>query len=129
MYMGIINELWVIHQDGRLLYNQKTKDSLDAKLFSNLLSAIVKFAENLKEGSEIKMLTFGNSNFVIIKSLIYQIIFVGKASSQLKEKKITKSLVKVKQLFLDTYGVHLLNWAGETVLFADFASLIDLSKI
>ena len=125
--MGLINELWIIYQGKGLMYNQKIEETMNPVLFSGLLTTIVSFAENLDSGSTVHMLQLGNSNFVIIKSTEFPVIFVGKADHNVKEKTVKKILFKIKQKFVDSYRLILTDWNGNIDVFKPFSNQIDLA--
>ncbi|MCP4764495.1 MAG: hypothetical protein GY870_22155 [archaeon] len=124
--MGLITELWIIESNGTLLYNQKTKTSVNPILFSGFMSAILQFVQQLGESSVIHVLKLGNSNFVILKEDENKIIIVGKAEGKVDTKKVQKLLEKIALKFINKYQDILRNWDGNIEYFESFSDILDL---
>ena len=127
--MIIIEELWIINENGIPLHNQKIEDTIDSALFSGFLSAITNFAKEIGENS-MDMIKLGDSVFIILKEKKKNsLLFVGKSKDKVKDEKVRKLLFKIRDKFIEFFDKELVEWDGNrTEYFESFVKVFNLKN-
>lgn len=122
----IVKELWIITENGTVLFHHALYSSVDPDIFGGLMSALNSFSEVLTEGGLANIDLDYNSFYFFQKK---DIIFIANCFQEIKEKKIMQILNRIAIKFYKVYnkeikeGKHTL---GQISSFADFA---ERSKI
>ena len=122
----IIRDLWILTNTGVTLFSQVSdKEKINPQLFGALMSALNTFAERLSDGG-ISNFEMSNIRFVIVKRRDF--LFVGSASSKVKEKKVISELKIISDKFFEIYTQETLtNWDNDISIFSDFGIHIEQS--
>jgi hypothetical protein len=115
----ILHDLWIITNEGIVLFNHSFNPEIETQLFGALLSALNTFAEELSEGG-LQNFELSNKQYIIMKK--NKLIFIANSPKKVKKNKIINELESISEKFFDKYGTVLEkgNWDGDIDLFADF---------
>lgn len=103
----LIQDLWILSQAGKVLYQRVFNVKMHAQLFGALLSALTSFS---KEFSNIGLTNFQSSSykFTILKK--EPLDFVATSNVQDNAKKVKAGLNKISKIFFTKYKDILANW-------------------
>ena len=82
----ILHDLWIITEDGIVLFNRVYNPQIETQLFGALLSAINTFAEEVSEGG-LSHFELSNKQFVLLKK--HTILFIANSPKKVKRDKIS----------------------------------------
>ncbi len=118
----VIQDLWILTEDGIGVFNRIHDEKLNDQLFSMLLSALTSFAEEISTGG-LSNFELSNKRFSIVKR--NKFIFVVSSSPKTKEKKAIEELEVIISKFFDKYEEQLKNWNSNISIFNGFETDID----
>jgi len=118
----VIQDLWILTEDGIGVFSRIHDEKLNDQLFSMLLSALNSFAEEISTGG-LSNFELSNKRFSIVKR--NKFIFVVSSSPKTKEKKAIEELDVIISKFFDKYGETLKKWNNNISIFEGFESDID----
>jgi len=119
----IVQDFWIISENGIVLYHRKFSDDIDEQLFGGLLTALQSFAEELlNEG--ITSFEIQGTRFSIKKK--NRILFIADSAKATKEKKVMNELDTISRKFFETYPHDIVErWDGDTTPFKYFGEQIE----
>lgn len=120
----ILKDLWVLTDNGIVLYSKVFDQKVNPQLFGALMSALNKFAEALSDGG-ISSFEKSDLRFIIIKRRSF--LFIGSSSTKMKEKKVIDELKRISDTFFRVYAKNLINWDSDISIFSGFGDFIDKS--
>ena len=120
----ILKDLWVLTDNGIVLFSKVFDQKVNPQLFGALMSALNKFAEALSDGG-ISSFEKSDLRFVIIKRRSF--LFIGSSLTKTKEKKVIDELMRISDIFFKIYAKSLINWDNDVSVFSDFGDFIDKS--
>ena len=120
----ILKDLWVLTDNGIVLFSKVFDQKVNPQLFGALMSALNKFAEALSDGG-ISSFEKSDLRFVIIKRRSF--LFIGSSLTKMKEKKVIEELMRISDTFFRVYAKDLINWDSDVSIFSNFGVFIDKS--
>ena len=120
----ILKDLWVLTDNGIVLFSKVFDQKVNPQLFGALMSALNKFAEALSDGG-ISSFEKSDLRFIIIKRRSF--LFIGSSSTKTKEKKVIDELTRISDTFFRVYEKNLINWDSDVNIFSGFGDFIDKS--
>jgi hypothetical protein len=120
----IIKDLWVLTDNGIVLFSKMYDQKVNPQLFGALMSALNKFAEALSDGG-ISSFEKSDLRFVIMKRRKF--LFIGSSLKKMKEKKVIEELKQISDIFFRIYAKDLINWDSNVSIFSSFGDYIDKS--
>ena len=118
----ILIDIWVLTDNGIVLYSKVSEQKVNPQLFGALMSALNKFAEKLTDGG-ISNFEMSDLRFVIIKRRNF--LFIGSSLYKTKEKKVIDDLMLISDKFFHLYTEALTNWDNNVQIFSDFGDHIE----
>jgi len=122
--MKIIKDLWILTENGVVLFSRVFDQTINPQLFGGLMSALNTFAEKLTDGG-ISNFEMSDLRFVIVKRRSF--LFIGSSLNKTKEKKVIDELKLISDTFFEVYSEILVNWDNDVNYFSDFGDYIDQS--
>lgn len=116
----LIQDLWILSQGGKVLYQRVFNIKMHAQLFGALLSALTSFS---KEISNTGLTNFQSSSYEFTMLKKEPLDFVATSSVQDNVKKVKAGLNKISKIFFTKYKDILtdwVNWDRNTDYFSDF---------
>jgi len=120
----IIKDLWVLTDNGIVLFSKMYDQKVNPQLFGALMSALNKFAEALSDGG-ISSFEKSDLRFMIMKRRKF--LFIGSSLKKMKEKKVIEELKQISDIFFRVYAKDLINWDSNVSIFSSFGDYIDKS--
>ena len=118
----ILLDLWILTDNGIVLYSKVSDQKVNPQLFGPLMSALNQFAEKLTDGG-ITNFEMSDLRFVVIKRRNF--LFIGSSSHKTKEKKVTDDLLLISDQFFKVYSDQIQDWDNDVEIFSDFGNYID----
>ncbi len=122
--MKILKDLWILTDNGVVLFSRVFDTTINPQLFGGLMSALNTFAEKLTDGG-ISNFEMSDLRFVIVKRRNF--LFIGSSLNKTKEKKVIDELKRISDVFFEVYSEILVNWDSDVNYFSDFGDHIDKS--
>jgi len=115
----IMDELWIITQDGIVLFTHVYNEKVETQLFGALLSAINTFAEEVSDGG-LSNFELSNRQFILLKK--HDILFISSANKKIKKEIISKQLERITNRFFEKYPelVKKKEWDNDITIFESF---------
>ena len=120
----ILKDLWVLADNGIVLFSKMYDQKVDPQLFGALMSALNKFAEALSDGA-ISSFEKTDLRYIILKRR--QFLFIGSSLKKKKQKKVIQELKLISDAFFRIYAKYLFNWKSNLSRFSGFGDYIDKS--
>ena len=120
----VLKDLWIITENGVVVYSRAFEQKINPQLFGALMSALNTFAQKLSDGG-ISNFEMSNIRFVIVKRRDF--LFIGSSLIKVKEKKVIEELKVISDKFFEVYNDVLLNWDSDVSIFSDFSKYYDKS--
>ncbi|MHA1379958.1 MAG: hypothetical protein ACTSRG_16430 [Candidatus Helarchaeota archaeon] len=121
----LIDEIWIITQDGLTLYNQKTEESMNEHMFGGFIAAINQFVKAMgADGCE--KIVMGNSKIFILSCEEKSLFFISRSGLKVKDKKIEKYVNKIMHRFLDNFNEQIKQFDGNIDSFGDVDEIINI---
>jgi hypothetical protein len=120
----VLKDLWIITENGVVVYSRAFEQKINPQLFGALMSALNTFAQKLSDGG-ISNFEMSNIRFVIVKRRNF--LFIGSSLIKVKEKKVIEELKVISDKFFEVYNDVLLNWDSDVSIFSDFSKYYDKS--
>lgn len=116
-----IQDLWIVHSNGTVLFKRAYDERVDAQLFGGFMTALNVFASKISGTEGIHSFELGDKRFYLVKKI--DMIFVGNSR---KSKNAFKELELISQKFLNTFPIELLDiWNGDLSFFDAFQAQIE----
>ena len=120
----IIKDLWILTENGVVLFSRVFDQPTNPQLFGGLMSALNTFAEKLTDGG-ISNFEMSDLRFVIVKRRSF--LFIGSSLNKTKEKKVIDELMLISDMFFEIYSDIIVKWDNDVNHFSDFSDYIDKS--
>jgi len=124
--VNVIEDLWILNDEGILLFNRFYKEAVNSDLFGAIMCTFYAYSKEISNGTGLLSFEFITKKFNLMKK--ENIIFV--AGSPIKENKKNNTLIKkeleiIANKFINFYTIEFLrNWKGDTANFSNFESQI-----
>jgi hypothetical protein len=119
----IIQDIWVLKDEGVVIFKRVFEERVDAQLFGGFFSALNAFAANLDKGG-INNFELSDKKFFIVKQ--NNLIFIVNSDKKVKAKDAQTELDKIIKRFFDCYPPEMLkSWDGNTSFFDNFTKKIE----
>ena len=119
----IIQDLWILKDEGVVIFKRVFEERVDSQLFGGFFSALNDFADNLDKGG-INNFELSDKKFFILKQS--NLIFIVNADKKVKGKDAQGELDKIVKKFFDSYPPEMLkSWDGNTTFFDNFSKKIE----
>ena len=121
----ILQDMWIITQNGQVLFKRVFQEMLDAQLFGGLMSALNALASQMSE-SGLSNFDLGEKRYTILKK--QDLFFVANYARKIQPKKASKELEGIMEKFFSNYTVDAIKgWNGDLSTFSKFESEIEES--
>jgi hypothetical protein len=118
-----LDDLWVMLNDGRLIFKNVKKEKVDGQLFGGFMSALNSFASQIAEGG-INSFEMGSNRFYILKK--NQLTFVANSDIKANAKNVFNQLETIAKRFNRRYPIlELMTWDGDLDYFQDFSQDLE----
>ncbi len=99
--MGSIQGIWILSEDGKIIFNKIGNLKINSDQFPMLLLAINSFAEKFLNADGIFYFKIGVLNFYLIKK--NKFLFIASNLRKTKKKKVVKKLNLIINHFFNHY--------------------------
>lgn len=121
--MKVIRDIWILTENGIVLYHRKFDENLDDQLFGGLMSALNSFAEELVDKG-LSNFELQDKRYTLLKK--NKMIFIANSAKKVKEKKVIQEMLLIVNKFFDLYSEDfLLNWNHNVNVFKNFEKEIE----
>ena len=96
-----IEDLWILQDNGVVLFKHVSDEKIDAQLFGGFMSAIDMFASKL-DGKGLNNFQLGDKKFTLVKKR--NLFLIGAHKPKIPEKKVLKTLNAVCTEFLSQFN-------------------------
>jgi hypothetical protein len=121
--MMMIYDIWIMHEDGIMLYQNCTGDMMNADIFGGLMSAI-NSVSNLIGNASVQGMVIGKKQLSMIKK--HGILFIVFHDKHDRPDKVKNKLDDIALRFFSKYPpIMLSTWRGDTGLFSTFKHDIE----
>jgi hypothetical protein len=123
----VIEDLWILNDEGILLFNRFYKENINPDLFGAIMSTFYSYSKEISDGTGLLSFEFNTKKFNLMKK--ENLIYVAGSSINKENKKndilIKKELEIIANKFINFYTLEFLrNWQGDTAIFSNFQSQI-----
>ena len=119
----VIQDIWILNDNGIVLFNRVFHEQIEAQLFGGLMSALNLFAQQLSDGG-LKNFEISDKRFTLIKKRSF--LFIANSSKKFKEKKVILELEIIAQKFNNQYPDDFFEkWDSDVNVFKDFRNEIE----
>jgi hypothetical protein len=123
--MRIIEDLWIITEDGETIFYSNKHEPMKSNLLAMLMSAINSIAHKISE-STLSSVKFNNNKYNLL--IRNGLLFVASSNLELKEKGILQELESISDCFFKKYGNDFIkNWDYNIGSCVDFET--DLERV
>ena len=121
--MKVIRDIWILTENGIVLYHRRFDENLDDQLFGGLMSALNSFAEELVDKG-LSNFELQDKRYTLLKKK--RMIFIANSAKKVKEKKVMQEMLLIANKFFDLYSEDfLLNWNHNVRVFKNFEKEIE----
>lgn len=122
----IIRDIWIINEEGAVLFNHTYDEKMKPKLYAAIMSALDSFAKELNQGG-LSNFQLSNKRFSVVKR--NKLIFIANSDpKKIKERKALNELESIANKFFEVYDDQSLDtWDGAEDTFKNFINNIDES--
>jgi len=121
--MKVIRDIWILTENGIVLYHRMFDENLDDQLFGGLMSALNSFAEELIDKG-LSNFELQDKRYTLLKK--NRMIFIANSAKKVKEKKVIQEMLFIASKFFDLYSEDfLLNWNHNVNVFKNFEKEIE----
>nr|MDO8113217.1 hypothetical protein [Candidatus Sigynarchaeota archaeon] len=113
----MLDELWIMQQDGILLYYRVAEEKQNQALFGSFMSAIEAFANKIDLGN-MTSFKLGSKKFILKKN--HDLYFIADFPAGINLKKAEAVLSDLSNLFISTYHDELRDFSGNITPFKGF---------
>jgi hypothetical protein len=121
--MSIVDEFWILNFEGVPLFHYSQEEERNYQLIGAFFSAIQSFARELsrnKKNKFVHQISLGNANYTFLVNTKYDLYFVSKSPSKIKEKQVNPHLKRIEEMFLDDFKSVIFDYAGDISVFEKF---------
>jgi len=122
----ILQDIYILTESGTTIWSRVFNPKINEQMFGAVMSAINKFAEQISE-TGINHFELSKKQYIIIKKK--DLLFIGNAGNNIKQKKIKNELNRISEKFFELYSdkLHQIKKFGEISLLSDFEEYIEPS--
>ena len=121
----VLRDLWILLENGMVIYNHTFETSMDPQLFGGFMSAIQTVAMQLG-GDGLSTLELASRTFYFAKS--GQLLFIATVDRNIKPKRAQEELRSIVHQFFALYSDdRITNWRGNLSEFDVFKHQIEQS--
>lgn len=118
----VIQDVWILKEDGRVMFHRPFNKKMDPKLFGGFISALNMFAKQMDK-SGLNNFVLGDKNYTILKN--NNLIFIGDHDKK-HGKKAAKEIKEIVNKFYDTFDfTEIAAWDGDPNYFNKFKDVIN----
>ena len=119
----VIQDIWILDDNGIVLFNRVFHEQVEAQLFGALMSALNSFAQQISDGG-LQNFEISNKRFTLIKKRGF--LFIANSSNNFKEKKVILELENIAKKFNNQYPDDFFKgWDNDVNIFIDFKNKIE----
>ncbi|TXT65648.1 MAG: hypothetical protein BAJALOKI3v1_90091 [Promethearchaeota archaeon] len=120
----ILHDLWIITNDGIVLFSRVYNPKVETQLFGALLSAINSFAEEVSDGG-LTNFELSNKQFILLKQ--NNLLFIATSPKKTNKNIVISELEKISDRFFSKYPQMKKKdqWDDDINLFSDFDEFIE----
>ncbi len=119
----VIQDIWILDDNGIVLFNRVFHEQVEAQLFGGLMSALNSFAQQISDGG-LQNFEISNKRFTFIKKRSF--LFIANSSKKFKEKKVILELEGIAQKFNNQYPDDFFKrWDNDVNVFINFKNEIE----
>ncbi|TXT64544.1 MAG: hypothetical protein BAJALOKI1v1_550001 [Promethearchaeota archaeon] len=121
-----MDELYILTNDGIVLFNHVYTEKVETQLFGALLSAINSFSEEVSDGG-LSNFELSSRQFILFKK--NDLLFIGSSSKKVKKEIISKQLEIIAEKFIEKYPIldKKGEWDSDITIFEPFEE--DIKEI
>jgi len=123
----IIDEIWIITENGLTLYNQQFLDEGSADLFGGFVSAINAFASEIGM-DEVRVIKGKHFKLTLAHYQDQRVSFVCRTPLDQAENKIFEYLDFLKGKFVDFFQKEIKEWKGSLEDFKDMKEVFNIEQ-
>ena len=120
--MKVIDDLWILTEEGTVIFSRVLNAKIQDQLFGALMSALNIFSQRLSDDG-LKQFKLSKMQFVLMKSKNF--LFIANTLRKDKSQKVEFELTQVINLFFKRYSSVLEQWDGDITVFSDFIKDVD----
>jgi len=114
----VLQDIWILTENGIVLYHRKFDENLDDQLFGGLMSALNSFAEELIDKG-LSNFELQDKRYTLLKK--NRMLFIANSAKKVKEKKVIQEMLLIANKFFNLYSEDfLLNWNHNVSVFKNF---------
>jgi hypothetical protein len=118
-----LTDIWILSNDGLVIFNRVADERIDAQLFGGFMSAINAFAKELDD-SGISGFELGKKRYIIRKE--NKLLFIANYKKEVKQKGAEQELDEIVKEFYHLYTKEFLtSWNGDVSKFDTFSQEFD----
>ncbi|MHA1891265.1 MAG: hypothetical protein ACTSYS_09770 [Promethearchaeota archaeon] len=118
----ILQDIYIISEDGRVMFRRVYDEKVDAQLFGGFMSALNTLATQFNEDG-LSEFNLGKNKYLVIKR--NDIFFIANYNNKMNIKKAKQELENVIKIFFENYLVDLVaGWDGDLTKFEGFGDKI-----
>ncbi|MHA1793744.1 MAG: hypothetical protein ACTSVI_13965 [Promethearchaeota archaeon] len=118
----ILQDIYIISEDGRVMFRRVYDEKVDAQLFGGFMSALNTLATQFNEDG-LSEFNLGKNKYLVIKR--NDIFFIANYNNKMNIKKAKQELENVIKIFFENYLVDLVaGWDGDLTKFKGFGDKI-----
>lgn len=121
--MKVIDDLWILTEEGTVIFSRVLNAKIQDQLFGALMSALNIFSQRFSDDG-LKQFKLNKMQFVLMKSK--NLLFIANTLRIEKSQKVDNELTQVIQLFFKRYSSVLEQWDGDITVFSDFIKDLDV---
>ena len=119
----IIQDLWILVEEGTVLYSRVFNEKMQNQLFGALMSALNSFASQLVDGG-LTSFELSDKKFSIVRE--NNILFIAGYPKKIKDKKALEELGAIKIKFIKKFDAEFFKtWDCDVSCFEDFGKEIE----
>ena len=121
----ISDDIWIFSKEGYGMVNFNDQEQLSEDLLGSFVKTIKDFGQ--LSGTDLRSVTLNNLKYTCMSCCENHAFIVYRTRSSVKDKKIAKSCLLVKDLLEDMYEMdEIINWKGDPSYFDNFKRKLDL---
>jgi hypothetical protein len=120
--LKVIQDVWIIKDNGIVLFSRVFHEKVQDQLFGALMSALSSFADEISDHG-LSSLELNNKRFTLQKK--EGLLFICNSSKKVKEKKVKQELHKLGETFLKRYPKASSDEDGDISKYEDFKEEIE----
>jgi len=121
----VIRDIWILFQEGTVIFKRVFDEKVDAQLFGGFMSALNAFASQISDKG-MSSFDLGDKNFFIHRE--NNLLFIVNCDKKVNKKDSTKELLSIVKKFFQKYPKTIFEqWDGDIGRFDVFKTEIEES--